>query len=377
VIARPFAGVIVAMALGLASAARAEDFVCPEAPKQVESEVRTEVSLRTRNFGAAEEAELKTRVDKTIVDLFAKYPNADRVAILHTFMAITCNIIKNATRLSDEQKFDYWWKVMTPAIQPFLPDDRKSDFGNPSFDLDLLQLGVSKDYTDSKIGKPKQWRRPWIGGGRAPPEKFKEYLYRHSGLDIRIVYGADDQALAIFVGLGGDENIVTFAGLGDWPIKVQALPARWADLKFRDMGDEPCSRRLDFAASNMVIAKTCEFTYYPAGGPAHEKRQCFFSAGYSDGTFGVYVTDRGPDTLDIDLDKLRTGSRKSDLARADWDRIEGTGINYFMLTCDKELIKIDWKSREFGTSPVAPDGRGDADRGASATPSAKKRRPVR
>ena len=85
-IARPFAGVIVAMALGLASAARAEDFVCPEAPKQVESEVRTEVSLRTRNFGAAEEAELKTRVDKTIVDLFAKYPNADRVAILHTFM---------------------------------------------------------------------------------------------------------------------------------------------------------------------------------------------------------------------------------------------------------------------------------------------------
>jgi hypothetical protein len=101
-------------------AARGEDFVCPSPTAQSNNDIKMDIDGKASTLFKIGNADLKGSVQKTVVDLFSKYPNADRVAIINTMLSVDCNIIKNSTTLSDSEKLDKWM-IVFPAVQSLMP----------------------------------------------------------------------------------------------------------------------------------------------------------------------------------------------------------------------------------------------------------------
>ncbi len=96
-----FVGLATAMVFVISSDARAADFPCPEPTKQVESNISGDVQGQAQGLLKLATAELKGGIQKTVVNLWEKYPNADRIAIVQNLQSTSCNLVKTSTTLSD------------------------------------------------------------------------------------------------------------------------------------------------------------------------------------------------------------------------------------------------------------------------------------
>jgi hypothetical protein len=96
----------------LCNAAWVADFPCPEPTKQVQSDIAGDVQGQAQGLLKLATAELKGGVHKTVVNLWDKYPNADRIAIVQNLQSTSCNLVKTSTTLSDEQKIDKWMAML-------------------------------------------------------------------------------------------------------------------------------------------------------------------------------------------------------------------------------------------------------------------------
>ncbi len=111
---------LTALLLMLATAfASAADFACPSPSGQTAQEVAADINGQAQTIMKLGNADIQGKVKTTIIDLYSKYPNADRVAIASTMIYTTCSFIKNSSQLSDEQKLDKWMTVYT-AILPLV-----------------------------------------------------------------------------------------------------------------------------------------------------------------------------------------------------------------------------------------------------------------
>ena len=328
---------------------RAQEFPCPNPSQQTETNIKGEVDAKAQTFLKLGGAELKGNVEKTIVDLFSKYPNADRVATINTILSTTCYMIKNSKHLNDNEKFDKWIAVL-PVIRTFLPEDKKSEHQIPALNLEAIELGMRKEFTESLLGKSKFIRKIEIREDReSEAGKFrwvekKEHHYRHAGFDVRIVFDDDGQAISIFVGIQGDENLVQLANFGTWPIELKgSMPIAWSALTFNHVGNENCSQWVNTAASASVVSIACEYSYRPAGASSYTNQICLFSSGYSDGAYGVRLVRNRPSLSSFDLQRLYDkGASDAEVQKFTWNEIKNKGFNYLMVTCNAALVKTDW-----------------------------------
>jgi hypothetical protein len=102
------------------SVANAGDFECPAPSVQASADLKGEISGKAQAFLKIGDADIQGTIQKTVVDLYSKYPNADRVAIINTLISTTCNFIKSSSQLSDAQKLDRWMAVY-PSILSLMP----------------------------------------------------------------------------------------------------------------------------------------------------------------------------------------------------------------------------------------------------------------
>jgi hypothetical protein len=142
-----FAMLLFAFLLGPASTVAAADFTCPSPSEQTGSDIRGDISGKAQTLLRIGDAEVKGTVQKTVVDLFSKYPHSDRVAIINTLISTTCNFIKNSTQLSDAQKIDRWMAVY-PAILSLMPSSEQKRSEHPTVNSRIQMAGqelYSKD----------------------------------------------------------------------------------------------------------------------------------------------------------------------------------------------------------------------------------------
>src|SRR5262249_9937861 len=124
------------------SVAHGADFACPAPATQKDYDVKGEINGKAQTLLRVGNAELNGKIHETVVDLFSKYPNADRVVIIRDLTSTTCNFIKNATQLTDSQKLEKWMTIF-PAIQSLIPNDKKSDNEKPSSPINIDRLTVT------------------------------------------------------------------------------------------------------------------------------------------------------------------------------------------------------------------------------------------
>jgi hypothetical protein len=151
----------------------AADFQCPAATEQKDSDINGDITGKAQTLLNIGDAEIQGTVRKTVVDLFSKYPNADRVAIINTLISVTCNFIKNSSTLTDDQKLDRWMAVY-PAILNLMPSNKKSQV--PDDILQKVTLGeTSLDYLTSIIGTPNHvndYVASYVAGGYIIDARF-------------------------------------------------------------------------------------------------------------------------------------------------------------------------------------------------------------
>jgi hypothetical protein len=342
-------GLLLLVLFFVSSAVHAQDFVCPSPSQQTDTNIKGELDGRAQTFLKLGDAQLKGGVEKTVVDLFSKYPNADRVAIVNSLISTTCNIIRSSKQMTDAEKLDKWLSIF-PTIRTFLPADKSENGAGLFLDLAVLPLELQKSSADSSLGPTK-----FVGGVSVRGEfdkksqefkwiNFPEYYYRSAGFDIRIIFGSKNEAISIFVGLLADApKPGPIVATGDWPIEAKALPMAWKDLKFKNVGNEDCEQWVNTAASASLVSITCNYIYIRPGSSTYNRQTCYFSAGYSDGAFGVALVDNAPELSSFDVSKWEEQKlSESKIKSLTWNRIKDHSFNYFMLTCDEKLVKQDW-----------------------------------
>jgi hypothetical protein len=95
---------IAAIAACVHTQARAQGFECPAPMKQVSANVKGDIDAQAQGLLKVAGVGFKGAVETTVVNLFEKYPNADKIAMVQNLQSMTCNIIKGST-LPDERKF--------------------------------------------------------------------------------------------------------------------------------------------------------------------------------------------------------------------------------------------------------------------------------
>lgn len=122
---RTFAAVLAgATAFASATIVSAADFPCPAPVQQTQDEIKGDIDGQAQTLFKIGAAQLKGAVQTSVVDLFSKYPNADKVAMLQDLLSTSCNLIKNSS-MSDGEKFDRWMTIF-PQVKSFFPDDKKT-----------------------------------------------------------------------------------------------------------------------------------------------------------------------------------------------------------------------------------------------------------
>jgi hypothetical protein len=95
-----------------------QEFQCPEPIKQTESNIKADITGQAQALLKISSGQLKGAVETSVVNLFEKYPNADRIAIIQTFQSMTCNLVKKSS-LPDQQKFSMILELAT-SMQHYL-----------------------------------------------------------------------------------------------------------------------------------------------------------------------------------------------------------------------------------------------------------------
>ena len=218
-------------------------------------------------------------------------------------------------------------------------------------DLGWLYLDSSREFIEARTGAAKSITRKDIYDHETKEFKYKtkEYYYLFENNIVRVIYDKDlESAKSIFIGLYGDADQVSITGPGEWDIEwPENAKIKWKKLKFKNFGTENCEQILHNSMSAALNAINCPFTYSKIGGSHYDKENCTLSAGYSDGAFGVYLTDPSPTVTEYDLERNNITYddmyENSDKYRKFvWKGVKESGVNYFMISCDVDLIFDSW-----------------------------------
>jgi hypothetical protein len=83
---------------------------CPKPLNQTEAQYTGQAKLDLAKLGPVTGGRLDVKLSKTSTNLYAAYPNADRVAVSNAILSAACQLIAES-KLSDEKKFDLFLKA--------------------------------------------------------------------------------------------------------------------------------------------------------------------------------------------------------------------------------------------------------------------------
>ena len=109
---------------------------CPPMPDkitQVNRDVRSEVEANVGSLGKLKAGQVGVKTEVVAKNLFDKYPNTDRIAVVQMMAATYCSMIRDSKTLKDSEKLRLWeefservFKFENPSYNPPLPTTSKS-----------------------------------------------------------------------------------------------------------------------------------------------------------------------------------------------------------------------------------------------------------
>jgi hypothetical protein len=92
---------------------------CPPMPTaitEVNRDAKSDISASVASLGKVKAGEVATKTEVTAKNLFAKYPNVDKLLALQTMTATYCTMLRESTTLSDKERLDRWEKFQEKVL---------------------------------------------------------------------------------------------------------------------------------------------------------------------------------------------------------------------------------------------------------------------
>lgn len=94
-------------------------FNCPPMPTAVTSvnkDIKSDISASVGSLGRVKVGEIGIKTEIEAKNLFAKYPNVDKLLALQTMSATYCDMLKNTTAISELEKIDRWERFQDKVL---------------------------------------------------------------------------------------------------------------------------------------------------------------------------------------------------------------------------------------------------------------------
>lgn len=104
--------------LGLVAENSAASVSCPPMPSAISTinrDITSEISASVGRLGPAKAAEIAIRTDTEAKNLFAKFPNVDRLLTLQTMASTYCTMLSSAA-ISDTDRINRWEKFQERVL---------------------------------------------------------------------------------------------------------------------------------------------------------------------------------------------------------------------------------------------------------------------
>lgn len=160
---RPAQPILLALALA-AFAHPATGEMCPDHPAQVSSDIRSavdgKVTALKRLLGGGE---LSVHTEEAVRNLYADYPNADKLMVAQLMLATICRMLESS-RLSDKQKLSEYRRTEEAVMRLWVPPKSVVDpAGKRVADslrqsLVALEVGVDELELATKQARALTWR---------------------------------------------------------------------------------------------------------------------------------------------------------------------------------------------------------------------------
>ena len=101
--------------LGVVSAPALAAFTCPPMPAAVTSvstDIKSDISASIGGLGKIKVGEIAIKTETAAKNLFAKYPNVDKMLALQTMSATYCDMLKSTTALREVEKLRRTYAIM-------------------------------------------------------------------------------------------------------------------------------------------------------------------------------------------------------------------------------------------------------------------------
>lgn len=142
--------------ISFCESAKAIDILCPPMPVAVTErnrDVKSEIAASVIALGKVKGGDVGIKTEITAANLFAKYPNVDKLLALQTMSSTYCGLLKHST-ISDKEKLDRWEKFTSRILE--------------------LQVPGAATATSVSQNSPKAGKDPQIKGNSLRPRSYSE-----------------------------------------------------------------------------------------------------------------------------------------------------------------------------------------------------------
>jgi uncharacterized protein len=94
-------------------------FTCPPMPAAVttvSTDIKSDISASIGTLGKVKAGEVAIKTETEAKNLFAKYPNVDKLLALQTMSATYCDMLKSTTALRETEKIDRWERFQDKVL---------------------------------------------------------------------------------------------------------------------------------------------------------------------------------------------------------------------------------------------------------------------
>lgn len=94
-------------------------FTCPPMPAAVtgvSTDIKSDISASIGTLGKIKVGEIAVRTETAAKNLFAKYPNVDKLLALQTMSATYCDMLKSTTAIREVEKIDRWERFQDKVL---------------------------------------------------------------------------------------------------------------------------------------------------------------------------------------------------------------------------------------------------------------------
>lgn len=130
--------------------------LCPPMPSaitEVNRDVKSDIKGNVASLGKIKAGEVAIKTEVVVKNLFAKYPNVEKILVLQTMMATYCTMLQDTKSLSEKEKLNRWEKFQEKILNLQSSKSNKYNISDSAYNKLLDITGGQTRTIEALVGQ--------------------------------------------------------------------------------------------------------------------------------------------------------------------------------------------------------------------------------